>query len=202
MKKEQIKELIKKTIESGALMKFEEYEFIANSLVETPGNLVVFGTGYDSYLWNEIQLSLGKDVIFYENNKKWIEKMQIDVREKTHYIDYPKIYKTTVENTIKDLSENIKYKNSQIETSISDYVKFFLDNNFTNFIVDSPVGDGPRKPGRLIPIYIVKQISKKKNGMLILDDHTRRTEKLLIEFFNEKKLPIDDVNGKVVKIKF
>ena len=134
--------------------------------------MLVFGLGYDSKMWYE---GNNKNTYFIENNDKYIElnKNHIPLNNIIKYN-----YKTTS-------GSSLKLNNNEIR-------KFNIPNKILKFapfdiiIIDGPEGFNTKKPGRLIPSYWSKFLSK--SGTLIyVDDSNRKLENYCIKkFYNNK----------------
>ena len=68
-------EFLNKINKMNGLMTNNQYLEIYNILImNAPCNMLVFGLGNDSYLWNEI--NKGGKTYFIENSSEWIKKFK------------------------------------------------------------------------------------------------------------------------------
>ena len=159
-------------------MSFRQYWHIAREIeLISPANIIVFGLGFDSLLWNKLNKN-GK-TIFIEDDKDWIEKFK---------------YK------------NLKINKVSYETEIKRYREYGIDNEFLLLklskeifqtkwdiiIVDGPLGhQPPRKwagPGRMSSLYTAKKLSRFAK-YIIVDDFTRKIEKKYsLHYFGKQNL--------------
>ena len=133
--------------------------------------MLVFGLGYDSKMWYE---GTKKNTYFVENNESFIEINKNDIPSEhiTKY-DYLNI---TCQSSVTKTDEDLKsYK-------IPDAL--LLAAPFDIILIDGPEGWCNSKPGRLIPCFWARSLSK--SGTLIyVDDAKRPLEHYSINrFFN------------------
>jgi glucuronoxylan 4-O-methyltransferase len=148
------------------LMSFNQYVEIAKVIdFIAPCNLLVFGLGHDSFLWNKINHS-GK-TYFLEDNEEWISEIQNGSLEVFHIK-----YGTRVE-----LWEDVGFDGKKL---FIDLPKEVLDTLWDCIIVDAPLGhQPPRKyagPGRMSSIFYSSKLLK-SGGMAVIDDMGREIEK-------------------------
>lgn len=176
----------------NGLMSSQQYKLIYKLIkFKSPCNLLIFGVGDDSYLWNNVNNN--GTTIFLENIKEWADKFKdldiINVKYKTTVLDYPN--NLNEENLLLDLPDKIIKKKWDI------------------IIVDSPVGHYPPckkcnmcsitnpAPGRMSSIYTASKLTH-SNSIIIVDDINREIEKKssdnflknFKQIYNDKKLLI------------
>ena len=132
------------------LMSKKQYLTIAKKLSQSsPCNLLVFGLGEDSYLWNEINKN--GTTIFLEDSKEWIASINDGTLDVEHVI-----YQTSVEN-----QKEIGFIAEKLEMSLPSRV---LDLTYDFIIVDAPLGHQPPRPfkgpGRMSSIYMAFKLLK------------------------------------------
>ncbi len=143
-------------------------------------NLLVFGLGYDSIFWRDIN-SQGK-TIFLEDSQAWIDKV------KKRYREHLKVFKVTYNTQIgRDRSkfQDLVYwpalrmaLPSEVELTEWDIV-----------MVDAPMGGGDSNPGRWQSIYTAAHLWRPVGALTVIDDcdrHIENTFGLLV--FGEKHL--------------
>ena len=137
-------------------------------------SMLVWGLGYDSVLWNNIP---NVDVYFIEDNIKFIElnKGKIE-NDKMIYYEYPTETRESMNYTEKTLSE---FKKPEI---IFDLPKFDI------ILIDGPQGNtfyhpNLTSPGRILPLYWSKELSK-KGTIIYIDDVHRCVETHGYKFYN------------------
>lgn len=171
--------LIKKMKSKGyGLMSEGQYLEISKFLDEqTPCNLLVFGLGMDSLLWEKINQS-GKTV-FLEDNDSWICKFKnTDL----------KIYNVEYTTEAKDHKE-INFNTTLLHMSLP---KEVLETKWDFIIVDGPLGHNPPRPykgpGRMQSIYMAHLLLK-KGGICVIDDMGRSIEsRYANHFFGRENL--------------
>jgi len=172
--------------ENKGLMSKNQYLKIAKKLNEkSPCNLLVFGLGEDSYLWNKIN-NEGK-TIFLEDSKEWIASVNDGTLDVVHVV-----YQTSVEN-----QKEIGFIPEKLELPIPHRVS---DLTYDFIIVDAPLGHQPPRPfkgpGRMSSIYMAFKLLK-KGGIVVIDDMGRPIEKkYAFHYFKEENL-IDFIENKV-----
>ena len=173
--KDFIKNMKKK---NKGLMSKNQYLAIAKELNNlSPCNLLVFGLGEDSYLWNSI--NKGGVTIFLEDNIEWINSMN-DGSLKVEHVTY----KTSIEN-----QKDIGFIPEKLELPLSDEV---LNYKYDFIIVDAPLGHQPPRPlkgpGRMSSIFMASKLIK-KNGIAVIDDMGRPIERqYAFHFFGQENL--------------
>lgn len=131
--------------------------------------ILVFGLGYDSNLW----YNLNKDnVYFVENNPEYID-LNPDI-PRSNIIEY-KYKNITVKNSFDMSIENIK------SYPIPEYLLQLAP--FDVIIIDGPPGYSENRPGRLLPIYWSKHYLSKRGTIIYVDDSRRQLESHCINRF-------------------
>lgn len=174
------------------LMSAEQYANIGYVLsAMTPCNVLVFGLGEDSYLWNDLNNS-GK-TIFIEDDKLWANKFKdtglhiVNAKYSTFVGDHEKIgYDTETLDSLK----------------LPDYVE---NEKWDFIIVDAPLGHGPpgrpyKGPGRMQSIYKAHKLLR-EGGICVVDDMKRMVEqKYSLHFFGQRNI-LNVIEGKVAIFK-
>tara|TARA_Y100001968_G_C19201926_1_gene640412 strand:- start:117 stop:737 length:621 start_codon:yes stop_codon:yes gene_type:complete len=160
------------------LMSFKQYWILAKTIERySPCNLLIYGLGYDSILWNKLNKK-GK-TIFLEDNNEWIKNFSNSrlnikqVRYNTKVQDY-KLYGYDGDALKLDLDKEVK------------------DTEWDMIIVDAPLGHQPPRewkgPGRMSSLYSAKLLSKNAK-CIVVDDFFRRIEMLYaLEYFGDEAL--------------
>lgn len=176
------------------LMSKKQYLAISRKLIHaSPCNLLVFGLGEDSYLWDKINND--GVTIFLEDSAEWIAKTNDgsltvkQVKYNTEISEYPEI----------------GFNEEKLKLDLPDEVRN-LDYDF--IIVDAPLGHQPPRPykgpGRMSSIYTASKLLK-FGGTAVVDDMGRMVEEMYaFHYFGkknlvqliEKKVGIFEVNTK------
>lgn len=160
---------------------------------KSPCNLLIFGLGEDSYLWNDINNN--GNTIFLENIEEWAKRFNdlevINVNYKTTVLDFPNNLNET--NLLLELPD-------KVTKLVWDIV-----------IIDSPVGHNPPcvncnlcsinnpAPGRMSSIYTASKLIN-ENSIIIIDDTDRIIEKTCSSlYFKNKSVIFND--GKLLILK-
>tara|TARA_R110000824_G_scaffold198336_1_gene382314 strand:+ start:303 stop:875 length:573 start_codon:yes stop_codon:yes gene_type:complete len=160
------------------LMSRVQYEEIAKELEPIcPCNVLVFGLGKDSYLWQN--LNKGGLTVFLEDDNDWASKFS-----ETDLNIYIIQYKTKVEehDLVRFDEEKIKI---DLPAEVTSVVWDFI-------IVDAPLGHQPPRPykgpGRMSSIFSAYSLIK-DNGIVVIDDFGRDVEKIYSKhYFGEENL--------------
>jgi len=165
-----IKKLREMKSKNLGLMSEEQYMNIGYVMnILSPCNILVFGLGEDSYLWNDINKE-GKTV-FLEDDIEWSNKFNNSNLE-IHNITY---------TTFVGDHENINFDDKKLnELKLPDSVE---KEGWDIIIVDAPLGHGPpgrpyKGPGRMQSIYKAYKLLK-PGGICIIDDMKRFVEQSL-----------------------
>lgn len=157
-----------------------QYEEISKELEShCPCNLLVFGVGGDSHLWQN--LNINGSTVFLENNPDWISKVLKENNElKIHHI----VYKTSVQEY-----KRIKFDEEEIKIDLPDEV---TQVSWDFIIVDAPKGHQPpnpyKGPGRMSSIFSASLLIK-EDGIVIVDDFNREVERIYsTHYFGEENL--------------
>ena len=160
------------------LMSKRQYLAVAKKLSDvSPCNLLVFGLGEDSYLWNKI--NKGGVTIFLEDCAEWIDKVN-DGSLQVRHISY---------NTkVVDHAE-IGFDEEKLKLKLPEDVSN-LEYDF--IIVDAPLGHQPPRPfkgpGRMSSIYAASKLLK-SGGTAVVDDMGRLVEETYaFHYFGESNL--------------
>lgn len=149
-----------------------QIEAIASAIVSKgPGaNVLIFGCGNDSMLWN----ALNKDgyTLFVENSKTWADQMkELNPDLNIQHYFYPR--EIRVSNSLPlDLPSLRKVKTPS----------WISDRSWDVILVDGPAGYKPDAPGRALPIYWSSRFSTKRSHVFV-DDSERQVERELADHF-------------------
>jgi len=191
------KELV--SMYGNGLMSRVQYEEIAKELESRcPCNLLVFGLGEDSYLWQN--LNINGLTVFLENDNDWISKVLNEEYEECSYFSSSGPEKENIQNN------NLKIHLIEYKTKVQDYelikfdekkLKIELPTEVTQvlwdfIIVDAPVGHQlPRPykgPGRMSSIFSASSLIK-EDGIVVIDDFNREVERIYsTHYFGEENL--------------
>lgn len=159
-------------IEQLRMMSFSEYLFLCDNILSRKKcNLLIFGTGYDSKLWIDINKD-GK-TLFLEDSDEWIDK----ANEENPEID---IFKIKYDIFVKD---NVRYV-EEYKKSNNDFLKIDLPAEINNIKWDIILVDAPRaiegnECGRSQSLYISYNFFlKNKNTMVFIHDCNRIAERI------------------------
>jgi len=177
--------------EGKGLMSRKQYMSIAEELSKRcPCNLLVFGLGHDSYLWNDINLS--GLTIFLEDDEEWMGEINDGSLN---------IYKVKYNTKIKNHA-SINFDEEKLHLDLPDEVE---NSQWDFVIVDAPLGHQPPRPfkgpGRMSSIYHAHRLLR-EGGFAIVDDLTRPVERLYsYHYFGEENMfnIVDDKVGFFIK---
>lgn len=128
--------------------------------IQTNTRMLVFGLGYDSKMWYE---GTNKNTFFVEDKDEYIELNKDD-------IPLPNIIRYDYKNITCESSAN---KTAEDLESYKMPEKLLLYAPYDIILIDGPEGWTPLKPGRLIPCFWSRSLSKP--GTLIYVDDSKRT---------------------------
>ena len=164
-------------------MSFEEYVSIYKCIESKNGcNLLVFGLGRDSNLWQMANQN-GK-TIFLEDNSDWIsesQKYQLDVRQ---------IYYTNVGSDAETLLEEYKSGKNNLGLDLPEDVR---NINWDIIIVDAPAGYGLDMPCRMKSIYESYNLSKDFTDIFV-HDCERDIETMYTDYFFKDYTLLNEIN--------
>lgn len=148
---------------------------LVHSINQRTPNLLVFGVGNDSPMWNQINCN-GRTV-FVEDDKDWI---------KTVLDNFPslEIYHVEYHTSTNYAAE---YFSHPVALSIDASVDAEC---FDVILIDGPKGYAPESPGRMIPAYYSSKRAKecKTPTAIFLHDSERPVEQTIIErFFSNRE---------------
>lgn len=172
--------------EDKGLMTKKQYMEIAKKLSDvSPCNLLVFGLGEDSYLWDKINAA--GTTIFLEDSKEWIAQFTESGLDIEH-VEYA--------TSVKDFKE-INFDESKLQLELSDRVK---STEWNFIIVDAPLGHQPPRefkgPGRMASIYNAHKLLS-KGGTAVVDDMGREVERVYAHHYFGTKNMISFIQDKV-----
>lgn len=160
-------DLLKKYYTNSIQIHTEVIDDIIDTCLHKNFKILVFGLGYDSNLWYNLS---DKNTFFIEDNQEYID-LNKDI-PRSNIKKYK--YKTTVEQSFDISQENLNTHN--IPDDILQLAPFDV------IIIDGPAGYANNRPGRLLPIYWSKTLSK-PGTIIYVDDCKRRLEKHCIDRF-------------------
>ena len=167
---------------------YNQIGFVLNTLA--PCNLLVFGLGEDSYLWNKLNHN-GKTV-FLEDSEEWIGKFDKNL------LDIRKAKYTTLAKDHND----INFDENKLKMDLDEDIE---NISWDMIVVDAPLGHGPpgrpyKGPGRMQSIYEGHRLLR-VGGICVIDDIGREIEqKYLLHYFGERSI-INVVEEKVCFLK-
>ena len=175
-------------IKDMILMKESEYKFVYNALIsKAPCNMLVYGVGFDSKLW--IDVNKGGRTVFLEDNQKYIDIMQADVRKAGHSLEVIKMdYQTVLFNAIEYLTDYEK-DNSFFDLDLPPGI---MDISWDIILIDGPKGGSLNKtkfdytiPGRMKPIAFSSKLATRSKGttIVLIHDINRLVEKVYCNKF-------------------
>ncbi len=175
-----IEERIKELIESNpGQMTQDEYIAIANHISKSaPCNLLIFGTGRDSNLWEE--LNEGGTTLFLEHDPYWVEQSGTDKAVLVEYFTK----RPDWEALLKDPPALMMALPERV-----------TDVEWDTILVDAPTGYDDDKPGRMQSIYTSAQLAKgiAKDTHVIVHDVHRTVENVYSLLF----LGMDNIHNEV-----
>jgi len=198
------KELVSKY--GRGLMSHVQYTEIAKELEpHCPCNLLVFGLGDDSHLWQN--LNINGVTVFLEDDQSWIDKILNKSTEDCSY------FESTNELTVHHINYKTKIQDyHQINLGVRDdsffdeeEIKIDLPSEVTDvlwdfIIVDGPLGHQPPRPyngpGRMSSIFSAYSLIK-EDGIIVIDDYNRGIEKTYSDHYFGKENLFKMVEGKV-----
>lgn len=167
-------------------LSFKEYSHIAETIQDkSPCNILVFGVGKDSFLWNN--LNKHGLTLFIEDNAQWLKLVKKELPFiKAHFFTYKTVLKDwqmllnngNYESTLlMDLPSEITYKKWDI------------------IFVDAPGGYSPKTPGRMQSIYTASVLAKKNNNShVFVHDCNRPAEKAYCDKFLQQYTFITEID--------
>ena len=161
---------IKKLIEKNQMMSRQEYEYIVS--IAQNNTMLVFGTGNDTPLWQQIS----KYAVFLENDPKWIPKNN---NQNIYLIQYT----SKIEN-FEEIFNNLK--NNNIESlliNLPDQAK----NKWDVILVDSPTGYDKNQHGRMQSIYAAYLLADLDTN-IIVHDYDRKIERMYSDYLFRYKI--------------
>jgi len=160
-------------------MSQNEYTHIAEQIANNaPCNILVFGLGNDSPLWQEI--NAGGTTVFIEHDKKWLDTVQ----EQNPGINAHLVkYKTNLKNLAADLTR-VSLDPNSLELFLPAEV---CSTDWRYIIVDAPPGYSDKMPGRLQSIQAASKLAyKNPHGQpcdIFVHDCNRVSESIFSEYF-------------------
>lgn len=173
MKNTTVNDLISGLIDKNQMTR-QEYEYIVS--IATDKNMLVFGTGNDTPLWQMIS----KHSVFLENDPNWIPK---ENKQNVYLVNYTcKIeeYKTYF-NSLKNGDD------SSLIIDLPDKTK----DKWDVILVDAPTGYSIRQHGRMQSIYAAYLLANEDTDIFI-HDYNRDVEKLYCNHLFKTKIQLID----------
>ena len=159
-----------------------EYQYIGGLIQQhSPGNVLVFGVGYDSSYW--IRFNQGGTTWFLEDNPEWANRIQNQIPDiQVKMVTYP---------TKRRQWRRIMNQPERLCMNLSDIVpELYWDVIF----IDAPIGSNGGTPGRMQSIY---SASKLKYRHILVHDCNRTVErKYFKKFIGEPDHIIDKLYHK------
>ena len=138
-------------------------------------NLLIFGVGRDSLLWNESNKS-GKTV-FLEDNLEWIRL----TLSQNSFLDVRQIVYTNVGYEAKRLLEEYESGKNNLGLDLDTDIR---NTKWDVIIVDAPVGTYEDNPGRMKSIYESYNLTKTNLGAdIFIHDSQRPVETMYADYF-------------------
>ena len=157
----------------------EEYLYIAHLIRGfRPGNVLVFGTGYDSAYW--IEINHGGQTYFLEDNLQWINFTKNECPDANVIpVKYP---------TKRKQWRKLIHLPEKLLMNLPDSI---VKMNWDLIFVDAPKGSNRKTPGRMQSIYSASQLNYKH---FLLHDCNRTVEQVYFQEFVGKP---DHIIGKL-----
>ena len=165
------------------LMSLNQYMVVGDALSKIcPCDLLVFGLGYDSLIWDSMNKGT---TIFIEDDEEWSKKSEF-----AHLKVVNVMYNTKV-------SDKVGYDSKLLYLDLGEEI---MNKRWDCIIVDAPLGHQPPRPfkgpGRMSSIFMASQLITEK-GIVIVDDMGRPIEReYSMYYFGEKNL-VNLVEGKL-----
>lgn len=174
---------IKKHIEENNMtgMSSEQYEYLFDFISSKNGiNLLVFGLGKDSSLWNYEANKNGRTA-FIEDVPHWIK---LSKEQDSSLEIWPVAYSTVCKNHESLLQQ---YDQGNHGALFPQWPLSILNTTWDIIIVDGPMGYDINNPGRMIPIASSFHFQQKqKHGDIFVHDASRKIESIYSEYFFTK----------------
>jgi hypothetical protein len=131
-------------------------------------NMLVFGLGNDSPLWDA--LNSNGYTLFLEDVQEWIDKIVgIYPNLNVHRVSY-------AGTTVASASENPSGTIAGAQAPA-----FLLGRRWDVIVIDGPMGYAPQLPGRALPICWTRQIAQRSTHIFV-DDYDRKLEQAYSDF--------------------
>jgi glucuronoxylan 4-O-methyltransferase len=147
---------------------FEEYQYLRDRFAaRAPCNLLIFGVGKDSHIWQAT--NAGGHTVFIEHEAEWIAK----TREQVPGIEIHQVVYDTKRSQWKSLLER------RDVLFMEDLANDLLSTHWDVIFVDSPQGGHDRRPGRMKSIYTASVLARRSSNVdVLLHDCDRRVEQV------------------------
>ena len=140
----------------------KEYQFTGDLIQQhSPGNILVFGVGYDSPYW--IKLNKDGRTWFLEDNMMWANRMKVQIPE----IQIEHVTYTTRRSQWRRLMEKPQKLSLELPNAI-------LSLDWDVIFVDAPMGFNRKTPGRMQSIYSASRLRYKH---ILVHDCNRAIER-------------------------
>ncbi len=177
----------------GVQLKSEELLLIAKAILKYPVcNFLVFGLGYDSPLWLEI--NKGGRTVFLEDNREWFDRITGSYPDlEAYFVTFP-----TKITQWQDLLD----KPNELEIPLPVQV---TNIHWDVILVDAPSGAycdyylkyGTEPPGRMISIYMASKLIKSDGDVFVHDCH-RIVEKVYADHYLFDKNFVKQIGKKTI----
>lgn len=171
-----IKHCISKLVDSNPYqLSVKEYSTIAEEVVKSPCNLLIFGVGKDSSLW--MNLNAGGLTIFLEDNEGWLALVSQELPNiRAYLIEY---------NTTRSDWKRLLQNSQELMLDLPDAV---INTEWDVIFVDGPAGYADELPGRMRSIYTASRLGKKspKCSVFVHDCH-REVESTYCDTFLQQQ---------------
>ena len=160
-----------------------EYQYIGNLIdLHAPGNILVFGIGYDSPYWMDI--NSGGQTLFLEDSTYWIQK----VKSQNPTIVVEEITYTTKRRQWRRIIDQPEKLQLSLPRAV---LETFWDVVF----IDAPRGNKGRFPGRMQSIFSASNLNCKH---ILAHDCNRRVERIYFQrYIGEPTHIVDKLFHKV-----
>lgn len=168
-----IEELVRSN--PGQMSKNEYLYILENILNLAPCQLLVFGLGKDSVVWNEA--NRGGLTVFLEDDADWFQSIKAANLGLNAFLIR---YKTKLKNWGEDLIKT-SYQPSYLDLELPYEVNCITPDLI---LVDAPAGYMSEKPGRIQSIYQASKFAVKGNKCdVLVHDCDRPADSVLSQYF-------------------
>lgn len=154
-------DFLKKFYDENTQLDIEVINDILDESLNTDKKILIFGLGYDSNLW----FNINHNVYFVEDNEKYIKMNEEKIKNRTIKHNYGNI----------NVLQSLHLDNKNIEKYLFPE-KLSLLGKFDIILVDGPLGNSYHDTGRLLPLYWSKKRLSKEGTIIYVDDSNRKLE--------------------------